>query len=535
MNVSRLTLTAVAMAATSIVTLAACSGSTYGGNGAGSTSSPSGNATFTYDTYSQVMVAGWDPATEYANGVIVMSEMYQTLTRYDAATRQVNPLLATNWNSSKDSKTWTFRLRHGVRFHDGRLLTAQAARAAIERTITLNSGASYIWGAVSTIDVPDDYTLVFHLKYAAPLDREAAADYSAFIYDVNAAGTESKLQNWLNAGHDAGTGPYEVQSWSKGQEFEVMLTSYPGYWGGWSGSHYTRVVFRVVPQATTAAQLLRTGQVTFVEQTNPSLWASFRNNPSITLIQSPSWQNVLALFNTQTLSLPVRQALSYAIDYQGILTALRGAGTKASGIIPAGLPGYTTNLPAYGYDPAKAKRLLNSIGYGPGKQALNLTLTYNASGSSKQVIATLMKSSLASLNVNLSVQPLAWATQWAKARSKNASQHQDILLMDWWPDYADPHSWFVNLLETQSPPYYNASYYSNAMLDSQITAVEPLVTTNPSAAAALYRQMQVTVLQQAPLAVLYTVDYQYAMATGVRGFTVNPAYPNVVFAYDLTP
>jgi peptide/nickel transport system substrate-binding protein len=517
--------------------LAACSGSTYNSNGTSGSpnASAASNATFTYDTYTQVMVDGWDPATEYSNGIIAMSEMYETLTRYNPVTRKVDPLLATSWASSDGAKTWTFHLRHDVYFHTGRLMTAQAAKAAIERTITLNGGASYIWGSVNTIDTPDDYTLVFHLKYASPLALEASADYSAYIYDTQAAGSESKLKDWLNQGNDAGTGPYQAQTWNKGQEFEVVLKAYSKYWGGWSGSHYKRVVFRVVPQDTTAAQLLRTGQVTFVEQMNSSLWGSFKNNPAVTLIDKPSWQNLLAQFNAQTLPLTVRQALSYAIDYTGIVTALQGAGVQASGIIPPGLIGHYTDLPDYTYNLTKARQLLARAGYGPGKKALNLTLTYTQGDSNEQVVATLIKSSLSGLKVNLNVQPLAWATQWGKATSKNAKQHQDIFMMYWWPDYADPYSWFVNLLQSESTPYYNLSYYSDASLDKQIGEVEPLVATDPGKAAQLYKDMQDTILQQAPIAFLYNATYQYAMTAGVRGFQVNPSYPNVVFAYDLTP
>ena len=105
----------------------------------------------------------------------------------------------------------------------------------------------------------------------------------------------------------------------------------------------------------------------------------------------------------------------------------------------------------------------------------------------------------------------------------------------WWPDFADPYSWFVNLLHTENPPYFNLSYYSNAVLDRQISYVESLVATNPAAGSRLYRTMQVEILQQAPIAFLYTVNYQYAMTTTFSGFRVNPAYANVVFVYNLRP
>ena len=511
--------------------LAACGGSS------GSLAAPQRAASqvFTYDTTATVMDDGWDPATEYSDGIIAMSQMYETLTRYDATAHRVEPLLATSWSSADNGKTWTFHLRHGVHFHTGRLMTAQAAKAAILRTIKLGGGAAYVWGTVNSIDTPDQYTLVFHLKYSAPLDLEASASYSAYIYDTQAAGPGGNLTKWLNTPHDAGTGPYELQTWNKGQELEVILKAFPGYWGGWSGPHYKKVVFRVVTEDTTAAQLLRSGAVDFVEQIGPSIWKSFQGNPGIRTVAAPSWQNLLAQLNAKSLSLPVRQAVLYAIDYPGIIAALQGAAYPSSGLVPAGLLGHSTNLPNYTYDPAKAKQLLNQAGYGPGKKSLNLSLTYTSGDSNEQVVAELMKSNLAKLNINLNTQSLAWPTQWAKAKSANAASHQSIFLEYWWPDYADPYTWFTNLLQTQKPPYYNLSYYSNPTLDSQINRVESVVATSPTAGAQLYRTMQVETLQQAPVDALYNVNYQYAMRTSFTGFNVNPAYANVVFAYNLRP
>jgi peptide/nickel transport system substrate-binding protein len=510
--------------------LAACGGS-----------SPSSGAhkqapaqVFTYDTYTQVMIDGWDPATEYSNGIIAMSNMYETLTRYNAATHHVDPLLATSWSSSGGGRAWTFHLRRGVYFHTGRPMTAQAAKAAIQRTMKLGGGASYIWSAVKSISTPDPYTLVFALKYASPLALEASADYSAYIYDTQAAGG-GNLGKWLNAAHDAGTGPYTVANYNSGQEFEVILKAYPKYWGGWSGAHYQRAVFRVVPQDTTAAQLLRSGQVSFVEQMSPSLWASLQGAPGIRLVSAPSWQNLLGQLNCQNLSLPTRQAISYGIDYAGIVAALKGAAVPSSGIVPAGLFGHFTDLPNYRYDPTKATKLLQSAGYGPGNKTLNLSLTYTQGDSNEQVVATLIKSSLARLNVNVSVQSLAWNTQWAKAKSARASSHQDIFMEYWWPDYADPYSWFVNLLASEKQPYFNLSYFSSHALDGQINQVESLVATSPTAGGQLYRTMQLEVLHQAPIAFLYNANYQYAMTSTFAGLQVNPAYPNVVFAYNLRP
>ena len=103
-------------------------------------------------------------------------------------------------------------------------MTSQTVKSAIERTIKLNQGAAYIWSAVASIDTPSQDTIVFHLKYAAPLDLNASADYAAYIFDTKASGSQS-LSKWFAAGHDAGTGPYTVQTWNSGQETELVLAA----------------------------------------------------------------------------------------------------------------------------------------------------------------------------------------------------------------------------------------------------------------------------------------------------------------------
>jgi peptide/nickel transport system substrate-binding protein len=502
-----------------------------GGGGAGA------NSTFTYDTYTQVMV-GWDPSTSYSNEIIAMHNMYQTLTYYNSQTKQLQPVLATKWSHSADGKTWTFQLRKGVKFHTGRTMTSADVKASIMRTIKLNQGASYIWGSVKSIATPSPYTVVFHLKYPAPLGLISSAGYAAYIFDTKAAGSESKLTGWFNAGHDAGTGPYTVQQWSKGAETELRLKQFGAYWGGWSGKHYTRVVYQVVPTASTAAQLLTSGQVSWVEQLTPQLFKSLQGKPGITTSSAPSYQNLFAMLNTKSgplANVKVRQALALATDYSGMTAALQGSFVTAHGIIPSGLWGYDASLDSAQTNTARAKQLLAAAGYGPGKKAISLTLTYTEGDSDEQTVAALMKSEYAPLNVNLNVQALQWPTQWAKAKSTNAASRQDILLFYWWPDYADPYSWFTNLFQAQNPPVYNLAYYDNPTVNSEIGKVEEVSATSQSRAATIYQQIERQLMTDVPALFLGTQVYQRAYSSSVAGYVDNPAYPNVVFAYDLTP
>ena len=168
-----------------------------------------------------------------------MHNIYETLTRYDAVTNKVMPALASAWTSSADGTTWTFTLRAGVTFHTGRAMDAAAAKAAIERTKTLGQGAGYIWGAVKTDrgEGRPDARLHARLPRPARPDRLGATTRptSTTREAAGAGAGEEALVAWFKTGKDAGTGPYTIASWKAGEEFELTLDKYAGYWGGWDG------------------------------------------------------------------------------------------------------------------------------------------------------------------------------------------------------------------------------------------------------------------------------------------------------------
>ncbi len=495
------------------------------------------NETFTYAANVEIMPGGWDPSTDYSSELIAMAQMYEGLTRYNAVDKKVEPLLAESFDSSNGGKQWTFTLRSGVKFHTGRPLTALAAKAAIERTIKLGQGAAYIWDPVKSIDTPDAHTLVFHLKYAAPLDLIASAGYASWIFDTKAAGS-GDLGKWFAAGRDAGTGPYTVDTWQPGQEVQVTLKAFPGYWGGWSGTRYQRVVFRYVPAATTTVQLLKAGDVNAEMQLTPQLWASFQNDPNFLTTSTPSYYNFFAMLNTQRAPLSdvrVRQAIAYGINYDGIVAVLKGNAVKSSGIVPAGLFGHFDDLPNYTYDPTKAEALLREAGYGPGGKNIKLVLTYEQGDNFEAMTSAVIKSSLAPLNIDVGVRPLQWSVLWAKTQASDLSQRQDIAIYGWYPDYPDPASWFVNLFETQNPPVYNATYYSNQTVDRMIGEAMKLTASDRPKAETQYRDIQVKLLQDVPAVPLVGMVYQRVLPRSVSGFQDDPAYPDVVFVYQLTP
>jgi peptide/nickel transport system substrate-binding protein len=520
--------------------LAGCGGNSGGpapgsGDGGGTPASGKTEQTFTYDYDTQVVTA-LDPATSNSNEIVAMQNVYDSLTRYDSAAQKVEPRLATSWKSNADGTRWTFTLRPDVKFHTGRPMTSADVKQSIERTMELKQGAYYIWDPVKKISTPDPTTVTFDLKYSAALDLVASAAYGAYVYDTKA--TKAKdLHKWFEDGHAAGTGPYTLAEWNAGQEVEVRLAKFDDYWGGWEGPHYTDVAFRVVTQGSTTAQLLRAGEVSWANQMSPQLWEAMGKTPGVKTTSGASYQNLLAMLNTKSGPLTdvrLRQAISYAVDYTGIAAALKGSLEPASGILPPSMWGHSDDLPVYGTDPEKARALLAEAGFGEGKP-LTLKMTYTAGDAMEQTVSSLMKSQLSQVGIELKVQPLQWPTQWSKAKSSDIGQRQDVFLFYWWPDYADPGSWFTTAFKSEDPPFLNVSYYANPQLDRQIQQAQELAATDRERATQLYQEMQTTLLEDAPMVTLGDVVYQRAMRESVGGYVDDPAYAHVVFVHDLTP
>ena len=125
------------------------------------------NAPMKVAVYAQmhIPITDWDPSVEMSNGVIVLCNIYETLLKYDPLNKEFIPVLATDYRKSDDGLVWEFDIRENVKFHDGTELNAEAVKFSIERTMELGKGPAFIWDPVDEINVKDDYTVEFKLKY----------------------------------------------------------------------------------------------------------------------------------------------------------------------------------------------------------------------------------------------------------------------------------------------------------------------------------------------------------------------------------
>ncbi|ADD09150.1 ABC transporter substrate-binding protein [Candidatus Aciduliprofundum boonei] len=543
-------------------------------------------------------VTTWDPSYSYSTEAEYLANIYEPLiwANPPGSGKPFGPALATSWEVSSNGLTWTFHLRHNVTFHNGDTLDAQDVIFSIQRTLTTfyttYEGAGFLWWPVVdnwktlhvNITAPDDYTVVFHLTYAIPLDRVAAAIYGAWIFSskLPEGVNESSLHGWFEQGHDLGSGPYTLSDYQTGKK--IVLKGYDKYWGGWNDTQYKEVdIDLTTPQPSTQTQKLQAGEIDIAKATDLSAIDNLKKDPKISVYISPSAYNYIGYINIwayhpelakQGLDpypfthKEVRQAISYGINYQEVLRAgVLGYGRQAKGPVPYGLWPHTADvdslLKQYNYDIQKAKDLLAAAGYPSsttdgkpmaedGSNAwMILRLNYTAENAVEAAYAPVIQKSLADLGIFVKINALEWKTQWSLARQVPADKpadwltnetflkkvfgpKQDIFMILWWPSMADGYDNLNSMFADHSyPPLFNLCYWYNSTYDSLLWQAYIKTSTDPSTAKSLYVKAMNLLIDQAPALFLIDVQSVLSMKSNIGGYTPNLYYPRTIFFYQL--
>jgi len=475
-----------------------------------------------------------DPAKSYSNDSVVTSNCYETLTFYNPPGSKdiLSPKLASSWESNSDATEWTFHLRPGVTFQDGTPFNSEAVKYSVAKTKELGVGAAYIWDSVNEMATPDENTIVFKLGYPAPLDLIASSGYAAWMYSPTAY--EKNGSDWFNQGNCAGTGPYSIQSYERGSR--LVMTRNEKYWGGWKPGQFTKIVFEISQDPVVLQQKIESGTADFTYEIPADNIATIqKNHPEIVVYNNPSFQNLVGLLNTKKPPLDnvkVRQALEYSFPYQQFLEGVMGnRATQSRGAVPVGMWGHGDNLTQYTYDLEKAKQLLTEAGHPGG--GFDLLMTYSTGDLDEQQLGELWKAELAKLGINLEVRGMNWEAQWDLGKS-DPSKAQDIFVQYWWPDYISPYSFLKSMFHSETPTPFNLGYYNNPTYDQMIDKANEIAGTDRPKSAQMFIDAQQILLDDSVSLFFYDRANQHLALSSVKGFMDNPAYPHVVFVYDLT-
>ncbi len=511
--------------------LAACGSSTPSSSSSAS-AAPTANVLTVADTGA---FTTWDPRASSSSESRILANFYEPLiwANPPGSAEPYSPALATSWESSAGGKVWTFHLRQGVTFHDGSPFNAQAVKYSFDATKKLGLGLAYIWAELTQVKVVDAYTAQLIFAQPVPVEPLVSSEYAAWIFSPKTAG---KPQTWWDKGHEDGTGPYMLQSYSPNQE--TVIVRYPQYWGGFKNNQFRKVVFQVAADPSTQRQMLESGAVAFEESVSADSVQAMQKESGIHVYVEPSLVSKILYLNTQHKPLDnplVRQALSYATPYKNIIAAaINNLGVQSNGPMPAGLWPRDNSIQPYPYDIAKAKQLMAQAGYGNG--GIKLLMTYpTEENPADTTAATLIKESWAQIGVTLNLQPMLWAQAWQKAKGPSAAR-QDAVAISWWPAYSHGKDSLTEELHSEPAPIFNLAYWYNKTYDNLIDTAWTTEATDPSKAKTLYDQAQVMIHDQAPIIYLWDQKAVFAASTALKigPNAVSQLYPNVIRVYYIT-
>ncbi len=466
-----------------------------------------------------------DPSVEQADGVNILKNVYETLTVYDSKEKQIKPCLAESWTSNATKTEWTFNLRKDVLFHDGTPLTAAAVKKSIDRVMFLGKGASYIWDCVSSLEAQNAHTVVFRLNYAADLPLIASSNSAAYILSSACA---SKDESWFNKGNDAGSGPYRIAAVSR---TSVALQAFEAYRDGWQKGKFKKIFIEEVPRQERLDNYMKKGEADIVFLPDSQKSSSLSN---YRLDIGKTWQSTILMFNTEKApcsSEDFRKALAYSFPYrEAVEEVMKGHASYAEGMVPEGLLPQGLATPSYRFDQDKAREHLRRS----EQENVTLTLSYHINSKELTKLLELYRKNLEAIGINLILMKTDRDEQQKMARNPNPEERQDILLMNWWPDNADPAGSFKLLLSDQGlDKGFNYCYLHAPEITLALQIASILALENQEEAIKIYRSLQQKVYDHCYLVFLYNEDISIATRKDIRGVTINPAYASCIYYYSL--
>jgi len=408
-------------------------------------------------------------ATDTSSAAVVF-RIFEGLIDQDPETLEIIPALAESWEISTDGLIYTFHLKKGVRFHNGRELTSDDFRYNFERCLTPKNISERSWvlapikGAnemlegkttrLEGMETPDDYTVILHL----------AEPFTPFIsYLTMEAGRVAAREGIESAQYTPiGTGPYKFISWQ--HDIRVSLEANEDYHGGEVG--IKRVDYEIVPDLGVAFQKFITGELDLVNEIPPGQLRLIQKKYPESIRIWPYLRNEYIGFNHTRPpfkdNVKLRQALCWAVDRESIVNnLLEGASTPANSILPPGIPGKDETIQGYGYDPDKAKQLLAEAGYPDGKGLPEISLWYNTNEMHQQV-AQIVQDSVRKIGVDIRLRSLDWPAYLKACQSFEP----DMFRMGWVADIPDADNFLYILLDSkQRGAPGNYSGYSNPEFD----------------------------------------------------------------------
>lgn len=361
---------------------------------------------------------GLDPTAGAASAIaeIVQYNIFETLTKINSD-GTVSPLLAESWEVSPDLKTYTFKLKKGVKFQNGEPFNANAVKFSFERAGSEKSTNKdkRTFTSMDSVAVVDDYTVVILNKALDPDFLFLMGQATAIIVEPKSADT--------NATKPVGTGPFQLDTWSKGSS--VSLKKWPGFRNA-VAIKLTKATFRFISDPAAQVAALLSGDVDAFPRVTPRSVPQFKNNPKFQVVVSGSRAKTILAINNKKKPLTdvrVRRAIAAAIDRKAVIDgAGDGYGAPIGSHYVPGALGYVDTTGVNPFNIEKAKALLSEAGI---KTPLELTLTLPPPPYARQG-GEVITAQLAKIGIVAKIESVEWA-QWLSGTYTNKNYDLTII------------------------------------------------------------------------------------------------------------
>jgi len=439
----------------------------------------------------------------------VTENIFDTLVSYEEENTNVVPGLAESWEVAPDGLTYTFKLRQGVKFHDGTDFNAEAVKFNFDRWMDKNNplhnkeGYEYyndMFGGylgdeshvIKSVDVVDPYTVKFTLnRPLAPFIQNLGMSCFAI---ASPTALKEKGPEKFNE-EPVGTGPFVFKEWKRNDT--ITLEKNPNYWNA-GFPKLDKLVFKVIPENTARLTALTSGEIDLMDGLNPDDAQTVKDNPEMQLILRPSMNIGFVGFNVEKKPLDnpkVREALAYAINKPAIVEAFfAGLGEPAVNPMPPSLWGWNGNIKDREYNLDKAKQLLAEAGYANGLKlkfwAMPVARPYMPDGVK---IAEAIQQDLKKIGVETEIVTMEWATYLEKTKAGE----QEIFMLGWTGDNGDPDNFLATLLDKNNIGGNNRTRYASEEVHKLLIAAQSATTKEER--EKLYLQAQEIIFKDVPM------------------------------------
>ncbi len=471
-----------------------------------------------------------DPAAGYDTASWTFEqEIFDSLLRYGDDNVELRPDAARAWESAPDGMTFTFHLRDDLRFTNGRAVTSDDFRYAIERVLTpatTSKGMEYYRGLlgapdfvahrtahVAGIETPDRFTIIFHLSAPDPIfPHKLAMPFAAAV-------PREVVERWGRdfSRHVVGSGPFMLKEWIGGQR--IVLVKNPGYFV--QGEPRLDAIVELIGVNEELEWLkfeggeidvstIPTAVFPWVMKT-PALKALTVHNVTVTTdylgmnCQMPPFDDVR-----------VRRAFNYAVDKHKLVQVLNDRGVVAHGVLPPNLPAFDPSLAGYSYDPGKARQLLEQAGVGKNFAPL-LWLRPDRTA---LILGQSIQQDLDLVGVHVVLKPIAWGPFLDAIRQPRTVP---LFMLAWEADFPDPANFLDVLLSRKQWGSNNDTFYYNPEVDRLLAEAAPL--TELKRRYALFDQAERIVVADAPWVFLFNPINYAIVQPWVHGYVLNPMRP----------